>query len=521
MKKIIYKDQARKKLLSGVNQLSKAVVTTLGPLGQNVALDRPFGGPSVVHDGVTVAKDIALKDSFENMGAQLVKEAASKTNDVAGDGTTTAILLAQQIVKEGIKNISAGANGMELKKEIKEATKKVVEELDKLKKTLKKEDWVKVATISSQNEEIGKKIVEAIEMAGEDGVVEVEDGKTSELEIIHKKGMEFDKGYASPYFVTNPDKMESEIDDPVILITDQKVSTLTDLVPFLEMAVKVTKEIVLLVDEIDDKALADVVVNKLRGAFNILVVKAPEFGDKRKDVLGDIAILTGATVISADTGRKLDSVTIEDCGRAEKVWADKDATRIIGGKGEQDNIDARVASIRVEMEKAGSEFEAGQLQARLAKLVGGVAVISVGAATEVELKETQERVRDAVGATKAAIEEGIVPGGGVALLRASKAIEGYSLGAKILKKALSQPIRHLARNSGINAGEVMYRVLQSEDVNYGLNVLTSEYGNMITMGILDPVKVTKSALKNASSVATMILTTEVLVTDEKEVENKA
>lgn len=519
-KQLIFSDDARQKLLKGINILAKAVVTTLGPKGRNVALDKKWGAPSIVHDGVTVAKEIELEDPFENMGAQLIKEAASKTNDVAGDGTTTSTLLAQSIVTQGMKNITAGANPMQMKLGIDKGVAAVVEEIKKMSKPVKNDEEItQVATISSASPAIGAKIAEALKMAGRDGVVEVEESKGFDMSIDHKEGMEFDNGYVSAYFVTNPDKMESEIEDPVILITDKKVSAIADLLPFLENVVKVTKNIVIVADEIDGEALATLVVNKLRGAFNLLAVKAPGFGDRRKAMLEDIAILTGGTVISEDTGRKLDSVTIEDCGRAEKVWADKDNCRIIGGKGQKASIVARIASIKKEVERTDSEFDQEKLQERLAKLSGGVAVINVGAATEIELKETQERVKDAVEATKAAVEEGIVPGGGVTLLRAVKALDKVEagnadekVGLEILKVALRQPVRLLAENSGADAGWVMRKVEEGQK-DFGFNTLTLEFGSMLGQGILDPAKVTRSALQNAASVASMILTTECLICD--------
>jgi len=519
-KQLIFSDDARQKLLKGVNILAKAVVTTLGPKGRNVALDKKWGAPSIVHDGVTVAKEIELEDPFENMGAQLIKEAASKTNDVAGDGTTTSTLLAQSIVTQGMKNITAGANPMQMKLGINKGVAAIVEEIKKMSKPVKNDEEItQVATISSASPAIGAKIAEALKMAGRDGVVEVEESKGFEMTIDHKEGMEFDNGYVSPYFVSNADKMEAEIDDPVILITDKKVSAIADLLPFLEGAVKVTKNIVIIADEIDGEALATLVVNKLRGAFNLLAVKAPGFGDRRKAMLEDIAILTGGSVISEDTGRKLDSVTVEDCGRADKVWADKDNCRIIGGKGQKSSIVARIASIKKEVERTDSDFDKEKLQERLAKLSGGVAVINVGAATEIELKETQERVKDAVEATRAAVEEGIVPGGGVTLLRAAKVLDKVvaenddeKVGLEILKIALRQPVRLLAENSGADAGWVMRKVEEGQK-DFGFNALTMEFGSMLSQGILDPAKVTRSALQNAASVASMILTTECLITD--------
>ena len=527
-KQIIFAEEARQKLLNGVNILAKAVVTTLGPKGRNVALDKAYGGPSVVHDGVSVAKEIELKDPFENMGAQLIKEAASKTNDVAGDGTTTSTLLAQAIVSRGLKNVTAGSNPMLMKRGIDKGVAAVVDALKKMAKPVKgDEEIAQVATISSGSYEIGQMIAKALNLAGRDGVVEVEESKGFEMSLEHKEGMEFDKGYASAYFVTNPDKMEAEIADPLILITDLKVSAIADLLPFLESAVKVNKNIVLIADDIEGEALATLVVNKLRGAFNLLAIKAPGFGDRRKSILEDIAILTGGSVISEDTGRKLDSATVEDCGHAEKVWADKDNCRIIGGKGDKKSIEARIASLKKEISVTDSDFDKEKLQERLAKLSGGVAVINVGAATEVELKDTQERVKDAVEATKAAVEEGIVPGGGVALLRAIKALdavktdnEDEKVGVDILRQALTQPVRLLAENSGADAGWVVKKVEQGKG-DFGFNALTMEFGSMLEQGILDPAKVTRTALENAASVASMILTTEALITDLKEEKEKS
>jgi len=526
-KQLIFSDEARQKLLKGINILSKAVVTTLGPKGRNVALDKKWGAPSIVHDGVTVAKEIELEDPFENMGAQLIKEAASKTNDVAGDGTTTSTLLAQAIVSQGMKNVTAGANPMQVKKGIDKGVEAVVAEIKKMSKPVKTDQEIsQVATISSTDPAIGAKIAEALKLAGRDGVVEVEESKGFAMTIEHKEGMEFDNGYVSPYFVSNADKMEAEIEDPVILITDKKVSAIADLLPFLEGAVKVTKNIVIIADEIDGEALATLVVNKLRGAFNLLAVKAPGFGDRRKAMLEDIAILTGGSVISEDTGRKLDSVTVEDCGRADKVWADKDNCRIIGGKGAKAEIQARIASIKKEVDRTDSDFDKEKLQERLAKLSGGVAVINVGAATEIELKETQERVKDAVEATKAAIEEGIIPGGGVTLLRAVKVLDTVKpdnddekVGLEILRFALKQPVRLLAENSGADAGWVVKKVEEGK-ADFGFNTLTMEFGSMLEMGILDPAKVTRTALQNAASIASMILTTECLITDLPEKEGK-
>lgn len=522
-KQIIYGDEARQKLASGVNQLAKAVVTTLGPRGRNVALARSWGGPNVIHDGVTVAKDIELPDAFENMGAQMVKDAASKTNDVAGDGTTTSTLLTQAIVNNGLRNITAGTNPMILKRGLEKAVEEVVKQIQSMAKQIDDQASIEqVATISAQNPEIGKLIAEAIHTVGKDGVVTVEEGKGLQMEKEHKEGMQFDKGYASPYFVTNPDKMEAEIDEPYILITDKKVTSIQDLLPFLEKFVKVSKNLVIIADDVEGEALATLVVNKLRGTFNVLIVKAPGFGDRRKAMLQDIAILTGGTVISDELGKKLENVEIEDCGRAEKVWADKDNTRIVGGKGEKTEIDARVAQIRREIDASTSDFDKEKLQERLAKLSGGVVVIKVGAATEVEMKERKERVNDAVAATKAALEEGIVAGGGTTLLHARKALQEIKnslqfpeekVGVDIIYEALGEPIKMLAKNSGKDPGEVMYQITQSNDADFGFDAQTLEFGSMMKKGIVDPAKVVRSAVQNAASIAGIILTTEALVAD--------
>lgn len=520
-KQLKFSDEARVALMKGIDTVAKAVVTTLGPKGRNVALDKKWGAPNVVHDGVTVAKEIELKDPFENMGAQLVKEAADKTNDIAGDGTTTATLLTREIAALGMKHITAGANPMIVKKGIEKAVSAVVEELKRIAKPIKdKEEITQVATISAGDEMIGAKIAEALD--GKDRVVTVEEGKSLELEIEYKEGMEFDHGYVSPYFVTNPEKMEAEVEDAYILLTDKKVSAISDLLPFLEKFIKVSKNLVIIADDIEGEALATLVVNKLKGTFNVLAVKAPGFGDRRKEMLEDIAVLTGGVVISEDTGRKLESVEIEDLGRADKVWADKDNTRIIGGKGEKEAIEKRIALLKRQIEESDSDFDKEKIQERLAKLSGGVAQINVGAATEVELNEKKERVKDAVEATKAAIEEGIVPGGGIALLRSravlkdlieKENVEDEKIGIKIVYDALEQPVRYLARNSGEDDGYVVRKIEESKESDFGYNSLTGEFGSMLKFGILDPLKVTRSALQNAASVAMMVLTTEALVTD--------
>ncbi len=519
-KQLVFSDDARQKMLVGINKLASAVTTTLGPKGRNVAIDRSWGAPNVLHDGVSVAKEITLEDKFENMGAQLVKEAASKTNDVAGDGTTTATLLAQHIAGKGMKYVTAGTNPMIMKKGIDRAVEAVVAEIRRLAKPVKESDWEKVATISAQNEVIGQKIAEALRLVGKDGVVEVEEGKTLDITIEHKDGMEFDKGFASPYFVTDSDHMESVIENPYILVTDFKLSSIQDLLPMLEKLMTVSKNLVLIADDVEGEALTTLVVNKLRGAINVLAVKAPGFGDRRKAMLQDIAVLIGANYISQDTGRQLKDVAVEDLGQADSVRASKDATRIVGGKGKQADIDARVAQIEAEIEKSTSDFDIEKLQERKAKLTGGVAVIQVGASTEIEMKNLQERVKDAKGATKAAIEEGIIPGGGVTLLQAVKVLDKLKsnthdeqVGIDLIKAVVQEPIRMLAINSGMDPGYVLHQVLGQNDPFYGFNALTNEFGDMVKAGVIEPAKVAIAALQNAASVGSMILTTECLVTD--------
>lgn len=518
-KQIIYSEEARKKLLSGVNKLASAVATTLGPKGRNVAIDKKWGAPNVIHDGVTVAKEIELEDPFENMGAQLIKEAASKTNDVAGDGTTTATVLAQAIVEEGLKNIAAGANPMILKKGLETAVETVVAHLKKsAKKVSGKDDYEQIATISAADITIGKLIAEALDKVGPDGVVTVEESRGLETNWEHREGMEFDRGYVSAYFVTDTAKMVSSIENPHILITDKKISAIADLLPLLEKLVQVSKDLVIIADDVDGEALPTLVVNKMRGTMNILAVKAPGFGDRRKEMLEDLAILTGGTMISEDTGIKFESVTPEMLGKADRVTSDKDNTVVVGGKGAKNKIDARVSQIKVQIEKTTSDFDKEKLQERLAKLSGGVAVINVGAATEIEMKEKKERVNDAVQATKAAIEEGYVIGGEVALLRAAsslstlKADGDEKIGIKILEEALKQPLKKLAENAGTDAGWVVREVSKASG-NIGFNALTGEFEDLVKAGVIDPVKVTRSAVQNAASVAMMILTTEALITD--------
>src|SRR3989344_6013626 len=525
-KQLKFSEDARQALLKGVNILTKAVVTTLGPKGRNVAIDKKWGAPNVVHDGVTVAKEIELEDPFENMGAQLIKEAASKTNDVAGDGTTTATILAQAIVSGGLKNIQAGANPMILKKGIEKATAALVDELKKMsKKVTTQEEIAQVATISAADTAIGNLIAEALQKVGKDGVVTVEDGKSMEMTVEYKEGMEFDKGFSSPYFVTDTDRMEASLENPYILITDKKISAAADFVPFLEKFVQVSKDLVIIADEVDGEALALLVVNKLIWSFNVLAVQSPGFGGRRKEMLEDIATLTGGTVISEDTGLKFDKVEVDMLGRAGRVTSDKENTLIIDGKGIKSKIDARVTQIRKELERSDSEFDKEKLQERLAKLTGGVAVINVGAVTEIEMKEKKERVIDAVAATKAAIEEGNVPGGEVALLRASKVLDSVlpknggldeeRLGVEIVRHALEQPFRKLMQNAGEDDGIALSKVKDASG-NIGIDVMDGQVKDMVKAGIIDPVKVTRSEIQNAASVAIMMITTDVTITDKPE-----
>lgn len=527
-KQMLFGDEAKDKLKKGIDTLAAAVGTTLGPRGRNVALDKEWGAPTVLHDGVSVAKEIELKDPFENMGAQLIKEAASRTNDVAGDGTTTATILAQAVVNAGLKSIAAGANPMMLRAGLQKGTQLIVDELMKMKKNVSAQAEIEqVATISAADATIGKLIAEALNKVGKDGVVTVEESKGLEMNVQYKEGMEFDKGYVSPYFVTDSARMEANLEDAYILITDKKISAMSDLLPFLEKFIKVSKNLVIIADDVDGEALATLVVNKLRGTFNTLVVKAPGFGDRRKAMLADIATLTGGNVITEELGRKLDTVSVEDLGRADRITSDKDSTVIVGGKGAKADIDARVAQIRKEVDLTTSDFDREKLQERLAKLTGGVAVIEVGAATELALKEKKERVIDAVAATKAAVEEGIVPGGEVALLRASSALDAVKAenedeerGYSILREALTKPFEKLLQNANEDASWARREILKNKNVNYGYNVVSKQFVDLVTDGVIDPVKVTRSALQNAVSVAELILTTDVLITKIPE-ENKA
>ncbi|MBO9341417.1 MAG: chaperonin GroEL [Roseiflexus sp.] len=524
-KQLYFNEDARRALKRGVDIVADAVKTTLGPRGRNVSIDKKFGAPTVTHDGVTVAKEIELKDPFENMGARLLVEVATKTNDVVGDGTTTATVLAQSIVNEGLKMVAAGANPMLIKRGLDKAVEAVVAELKSVAIPVRdRADIAHVAAISAADSEIGDLIAEVMEKVGKDGVITVEESKGIAFEKEYTEGMQIDRGYISPYFVTNSERMEAELEDPYILITDKKISSIQDILPVLEKALQVTKNLVIIAEDVDGEALATLVVNKLRGTINALAVKAPGFGDRRKAMLQDIAILTGGTLISEEIGRKLDSATVEDLGRARRVVSDKDNTTIIEGRGDERAIRARIEQIRAQIETTTSDFDREKLQERLAKLAGGVAVLKVGAATEPELKEKKHRVEDALSTARSAVEEGIVPGGGVALLNAIPALdrvqvtyEDEKYGVQILRRALEEPMRQLARNAGEDGAVIIdtVRRLQKEknDKNIGYNVLTGEFGSMIEMGIIDPVKVTRSAVQNAVSIAGLLLTTEALIAD--------
>jgi chaperonin GroEL len=526
-KQLVFGEEARRRLKRGIDILANAVGTTLGPKGRNVALDKKWGAPAITHDGVTVAKEIELPDPYENMGVQLLKEAATKTNDVAGDGTTTATVLAHMIVMEGMKNVAAGANPMLLKKGIEMAVKAAVEEIKKMAKPVQsKDDIAHVAAISSADREIGNLIAEVMDKVGKDGVITVEESKTGlPFETEYVEGMQFDRGYISPYFVTNPETMEAVLENPYILVHDKKISAAADIIPVLERVLQEgeTRSLLVIAEDVDGEALATLVLNKLRGIFNAVAVKAPGFGERRKAMLQDIAILTGGQVISEELGRKLENVRIPDLGRADKVVVTKDDTTIIGGRGDPKAIKGRIEQIKAEMEKTTSDYDREKLQERLAKLAGGVAIIRVGAATEVELKEKKHRVEDALSATRAAVEEGIVPGGGVALLNAAKALDHLEAegdirtGIHIVRRAMEEPLRRIAENAGEDGavvGEMVRRLQKEKDnPNVGYDVLTNEYMDMVEAGIIDPAKVTRIALENAASVAAMILTTEALVTE--------
>jgi chaperonin GroEL len=522
-KEIIRDEAAQRALLRGIDTVADAVKLTLGPKGRNVVLEKKWGAPVITNDGVTIAKEIELPESFENMGAQLIKEAASKTNEVAGDGTTTATILAQVLVQEGIKNVVAGADPMAIKRGIDKSVAAVVSELSKNSNTIEGRDQMaQVASVSANNEEIGNMLADVLHKVGAQGVVTVEESKGVESETEYVDGMNFDRGYISPYFVTNPERMEAVIENPYILITDKKISAAAELVPLLEQVLQVNKSLVIIGEDIDGEALAILVVNRLRGTLNCLALKAPGFGDRRKAMLEDIAVLTGGQVISEETGRRLDQATIADLGQARRVESTKDRTTIIDGHGTSDNIKGRTEQIKVQIEETTSEYDKEKLQERLAKLSGGVAVVKVGAPTEPELKERKARVEDALSATRAAIEEGVVPGGGVAYIRAMSALDGLTLledeavGTTILRKALEMPIRIIATNSGHEAAVVLEEVRNNSAANFGYDAKTNDYGDMVAKGIIDPTKVTRAALENAASVASMILTSQALVTDEHE-----
>ena len=520
-KKISYSEEARKSLRTGIDSLAAAVKVTLGPKGRNVVLDKSFGPPQVCSDGVTIAKEIELPDAFENMGAQLIKEAATKTNDAAGDGTTTSVVLAQAIINDGFKNVTAGSNPMAIKRGIDKAVAKVVEELGKMSQPVEtRERIAQVASLSAHEEAIGETIAEAMEKVGKDGVITVEESKGLADEIEYVEGMLIDRGYISPYFITNADRMESVIEDATILITDKKVSAVAEMLPALEKLLQVgRKNVVIVGEDVDGEALATLVVNKLRGTLNILAIKAPGFGDRRKAMLEDIAILTGGTVISEETGRKLDNAELEDFGQARRVSATKDETTIVEGKGSEEAIQARIGQIKTQIEDTTSEFDREKLQERMAKLSGGVAVIKVGAATEIELKERKARVEDALSATRSAVEEGIVAGGGVALVRAQRALDDTGdlsidekVGVDIIRRSLEQPLKLIVENAGFEGAVVLNEVKQQAD-DYGYDADVGEYGPMLERGIVDPAKVTRSALQNAASVAGMVLTTESIITE--------
>jgi chaperonin GroEL len=530
-KELRFSEEARSAILNGVNILADAVKVTLGPKGRNVVIEKSFGAPNVTKDGVTVAKEIELSDKFENMGAQMVREVASKTNDDAGDGTTTATVLAQAIYREGAKIVAAGHNPMELKRGIDKAVESVVAELKRISKPIKDQKEVaQVGTVSANNDaEIGRIIAEAMEKVGKEGVITVEESKTAETTLDVVEGMQFDRGYLSPYFVTNPEKMEASLDSPYILIYDKKVSSMKDLLPVLEKVVQRSKPLVIVAEEVEGEALATLVVNKLRGTLQVAAVKAPGFGDRRKEMLQDIATLTGGKVISEELGHKLESARLEDLGQAKKVTIDKDNTTIVDGAGKKADVEGRVKTIRAQIEETTSDYDREKLQERLAKLVGGVAVINVGAATEVEMKEKKARVEDALNATRAAVEEGIVPGGGTALLRASrnleKLTEGMSAeqkaGVNIIRRALEEPLRQIAGNAGFEGSIVVDKVVTNTTPSFGFNALTEKYEDLLAAGVIDPAKVARCALQNAASVAALMLTTETLIAEKPKKEAAA
>jgi chaperonin GroEL len=525
-KQVVHGEDSRAAILRGINQLADAVKITLGPKGRNVVIDKKFGSPTITKDGVTVAKEIELKDALENMGAQMVREVASKTSDVAGDGTTTATVLAQAIFREGVKTVAAGANPMALKRGIDKAVERATDEIRRLAKPVKGDAIAQVGTVSANGDQtIGNIIAEAMNKVGKDGVITVEESKTMETALEVVEGMQFDRGYLSPYFVTDPERMEAVLDNPLILIHEKKISSMKDLLPLLEQVAKMGKPMLIIAEDVEGEALATLVVNKLRGTLNIAAVKAPGFGDRRKAMLEDIAILTGGKVISEDLGIKLENVKIEDLGRAKKITIDKDNTTIVEGAGKPSDIEGRVKTLRAQIEETTSDYDREKLQERLAKLVGGVAVIKVGAATETEMKEKKARVEDAMHATRAAVEEGIVPGGGVALVRAAKALEKFQInkegegdadeqiGVNIVRRALEEPLRQIVQNAGKEGAVVVERVRAEKNENFGFNAQTEEYGDLVKAGVIDPAKVTRTALQNASSIAGLMLTTEAMVSE--------
>ena len=525
-KQVIHGEDSRAAILRGINQLADAVKITLGPKGRNVVIDKKFGSPTITKDGVTVAKEIELKDALENMGAQMVREVASKTSDVAGDGTTTATVLAQAIFREGVKTVAAGANPMALKRGIDKAVEQATASIQKLSKPVKGEAIAQVGTVSANGDQtIGNIIAEAMNKVGKDGVITVEESKTMETSLEVVEGMQFDRGYLSPYFVTDPERMEAVLDNPLILIHEKKISSMKDLLPLLEQVAKMGKPMLIIAEDVEGEALATLVVNKLRGTLNVAAVKAPGFGDRRKAMLEDIAILTGGKVISEDLGIKLENVHIEDLGRAKKVTIDKDNTTIVEGVGKQSDIEGRVKTLRAQIDETTSDYDREKLQERLAKLVGGVAVIKVGAATETEMKEKKARVEDAMHATRAAVEEGIVPGGGVALVRAGKALEKFQtstdnegdpdeqIGVNIVRRALEEPLRQIVQNAGKEGAVVVERIRSEKNENFGFNAQTEEYEDLVKAGVIDPAKVTRTALQNAASIAGLMLTTEAMVSE--------
>jgi len=525
-KQVIHGEESRAAILRGINQLADAVKITLGPKGRNVVIDKKFGSPTITKDGVTVAKEIELKDALENMGAQMVREVASKTSDVAGDGTTTATVLAQAIFREGVKTVAAGANPMALKRGIDKAVERAIEEIKRLAKPVKGDAIAQVGTVSANGDStIGNIIAEAMNKVGKDGVITVEESKTMDTSLEVVEGMQFDRGYLSPYFVTDPERMEAVLENPLLLIHEKKISSMKDLLPLLEQVAKMGKPMLIIAEDVEGEALATLVVNKLRGTLNIAAVKAPGFGDRRKAMLEDIAILTGGKVISEDLGIKLENVKLEDLGRAKKITIDKDNTTIVEGNGKHSDIEGRVKTLRAQIEETSSDYDREKLQERLAKLVGGVAVIKVGAATETEMKEKKARVEDAMHATRAAVEEGIVPGGGVALVRAAKVLDKFltnkpgegdsdeQIGVNIVRRALEEPLRQIVQNAGKEGAVVVERVRSDKGENFGFNAQTEEYGDLVKQGVIDPAKVTRTALQNAASIAGLMLTTEAMVSE--------